>query len=258
MTEPLPLPIRAGPSLRRGTGPFFAPCPVSRIAAAALRAAAARTPAMHRPVASRPARRLRAVAGRSLILLPAIRFRRHRHSILARLVYRVARSQSWPMTTRYRPLSDRYDRGTRPVQEPGAGLYSAGGGFAPPGSTKPADAVFALRVTIPGAFARSRSLRATLAGPALEIRALLLHRLGRFAPAPPPVARALARPRVRLGASAPSPHPCPLPPSPTGSNAEDGSRFFEPRIAVSRSALRALAHAFAQSLSSLHLPPVSF
>ena len=131
-----------------------------------------RPPATQPPRASRPARRLRAVAGRSPILLPAIPIRRHRNFNMASFVSGVACSQSWWMTTRYRPLSDRYDRGARPVQRPGAGLYSAGRGFAPPGSTKPADAVFALRVTIPGAFARSRSLRATLAGPALEIRAL--------------------------------------------------------------------------------------
>ena len=47
------------------------------------------------------------------------------------------------MTVLYRVLSD--------LNQSGAGLYSAGRGFAPPGSTKPADAVFALRVTIPGA-----------------------------------------------------------------------------------------------------------
>ena len=75
---------------------------------------------------------------------------------MASYVCGVNRSQSWPMTTRYRPLSDRHDRGARPVQGPGAGLYSAGRGFAPPGSTKPADAVFALRVTIPVALARAR------------------------------------------------------------------------------------------------------
>ena len=120
--------------------------------------------------------------------------RYHRHSDL--IAYRCC--------LRYRPLSDRYDRGTRPVQEPGGGLYSAGRGFAPPGSTKPADAVFALRVTIPGAFARSRSLRATLADPALEVRALPLHRLGRFAP----IARSLTDPmRSRIAACRFAPPP---------------------------------------------------
>ncbi len=187
MTAALPQPIRAGPSLRRGTGPFLCAVPGVAHRGAALRAGAARAPVtalLQRAAraASRPARRLRAVAGRSPVLLPAVRIRRHRHSNMASLVSGVARSQSWPMTTRYRPLSDRHDRDARPVQGPGAGLYSAGRGFAPPGSTKPADAVFALRVTIPGAFARSRSLRATLAGAGFETAPGSRAWLGRFAP----------------------------------------------------------------------------
>ena len=75
-------------------------------------------------------------------------------SIMAGFLSGAACSSSFPKTTRYCPRSGRHDRRDRPVQEPGAGLYSAVRGFAPPGSTKPANAVFALRVTIPVAYAR--------------------------------------------------------------------------------------------------------
>ena len=197
MTEPLPQPIRAGPSLRRGTGPLFCAVPGVAHRGAAHHAAAARAPCsalLQRAAraASRPARRLRAVAGRSLILLPAIRIRRHRHSNMASYVSGVACSQSWSMAIRYRPLSDRHDRG--------AGLYSAGRGFAPPGSTKPADAVFALRVTIPVACARSRSLRATLAGAGFKTAPGSRTWPGRFAPFARPLSDPPSR-ASRRGAS---------------------------------------------------------
>ena len=180
------------------------------------------------------------------------------------------------MTTRYRPLSDRYDRGARPVQGPGAGLYSAGRGFAPPGSTKPADAVFALRVTIPGAFARSRSLRATLADAGFETAPGSRAWLGRFAPFARPLSdppsRASRRgashrrrscfrrpysanprsrpPREPLGACAPSPLARDLSPVSTGSNSGDGSPFLE-RLSPF------LAQSFALSSAQNGSPPDS-
>ena len=105
------------------------------------------------------------------------------------------------MRIRHRRPALRHDRGARPVQGPGAGLYSAGRGFAPPGSTKPADAVFALRVTIPGAFARVARLRASLAGACGQTRGHPPPWLGRSAP----FAGGSPRPRVtrasRHGAS---------------------------------------------------------
>ena len=70
MREALRRPVRAGPSLRRGIGPFFAPCQVSRFAAR--RFAPPPLALMSLPLvgsrshtASRPVRRIRAFAGRS-------------------------------------------------------------------------------------------------------------------------------------------------------------------------------------------------
>ena len=91
---------------------------------------------------------------------------------------------------------------------PVAGLYSAGRGFAPPGSTKPADAVFALRVTIPGAYARQGSLRASLAEQGGTIPSS--RRRGSVAPLPSPAALPDALPTriaARRSASAPPPSP---------------------------------------------------
>ncbi len=171
------------------------------------------------------------------------------------------------MRIRYRPPSHRHDRGARPVQGPGAGLYSAGRGFAPPGSTKPADAVFALRVTIPVAFARVA--RCALRLRVHAARPVALRRRGSVAPLPSPAAlspRANAhrgaslrsaaarahidrsfrrlRPRLASGSAltrhrrtlAAPPHSQCCPP-------QNRSPLFERRFAACRPALRAFAPA---------------
>ena len=158
---------------------------------------------------------------------------------------------------------------------PGAGLYSAGRGFAPPGSTKPADAVFALRETIPVACARSGSLRATLAGAGFETAPVSRTWLGRFAPFTRPLSDPTARASRRGASHRRRSFPCPRLPV-KGLRLVSGSAFTRRRRTLdvlphphpdrvpktarassnraSPSPARRSAPAFSRSSSSPHLP----